>query len=258
MQICWCSPPHTSSFTKICNEIIGKKALGITHIKGIDEGPRGLQLISDIIREKMVMDVSLMGANKASKVAAGKFCETTISSKVIQNGLLFKELLETPNFCITVVDAADTGELCGALENIVAMGTTFCDSLHCGNNSKAAIICLGLIEMIAFTRIFCKGQVSTATFLESCGLADLITTCYRGSEYKVATFARTGKTIGKLEKEVLNGQKLQGLKTSALVYCFLKKLLHNFPLFTTVYQICFEGRPTTEMLTCLQSHPAQI
>jgi hypothetical protein len=34
----------------------------------------------------------------------------------MQNGLLFKELLQTPNFRITVVDDADTVELCGALK----------------------------------------------------------------------------------------------------------------------------------------------
>lgn len=32
------------------------------------------------------------------------------------NGLLFKELLQTPNFRITVVEDADTVELCGALK----------------------------------------------------------------------------------------------------------------------------------------------
>ncbi|XP_059965517.1 glycerol-3-phosphate dehydrogenase 1-like protein isoform X3 [Mesoplodon densirostris] len=219
---------------RICEEITGrvpKDALGITLIKGIDEGPEGLKLISDIIREKMGIDISvLMGANIANEVAAGKFCETTIGSKVIENGLLFKELLQTPNFRITVVDDADTVELCGALKNIVAVGAGFCDGLRCGDNTKAAVIRLGLMEMIAFARIFCKGQVSTATFLESCGVADLITTCYGGRNRRVAeAFARTGKTIEELEKEMLNGQKLQGPQTSAEVYRILKQkgLLDN-------------------------------
>ena len=73
--------PH-QFINSICEEISGKVpkgALGISLIKGIDEGPQGLKLISDIIREKMGIDISvLMGANIANEVAAGKFCETTI------------------------------------------------------------------------------------------------------------------------------------------------------------------------------------
>ncbi|KAM6967434.1 glycerol-3-phosphate dehydrogenase 1-like protein [Aplochiton taeniatus] len=257
--------PH-QFIRKLCDEMVGcvsSQACGITLIKGIDEGPEGLKLISDIIREKMGIDVSvLMGANIANEVAAEKFCETTIGSKILENGLLFKELLQTPNFRITVVDDADTVELCGALKNIVAVGAGFCDGLWCGDNTKAAVIRLGLMEMIAFAKLFSKdGSVSSATFLESCGVADLITTCYGGRNRRVAeAFAKTGKSIEELEQEMLNGQKLQGPATSAEVYRILKQkgLVHKFPLFTAVYQICFEGKPVEEMITCMQSHPEHM
>ncbi|KAJ8385675.1 hypothetical protein AAFF_G00183880 [Aldrovandia affinis] len=257
--------PH-QFIRRLCDQLAGsvsESARGITLIKGIDEGPEGLKLISDIIREKMGIDVSvLMGANIANEVAAEKFCETTIGSKVLENGLLFKELLQTPNFRITVVEDADTVELCGALKNIVAVGAGFCDGLRCGDNTKAAVIRLGLMEMIAFARIFSReGVVSSATFLESCGVADLITTCYGGRNRRVAeAFARTGKSIEELEKEMLNGQKLQGPATSAEVYHILKQkgLVEKFPLFTAVYQVCFEGKPVTQIISCLQSHPEHM
>ncbi|XP_062394339.1 glycerol-3-phosphate dehydrogenase 1-like protein isoform X2 [Sardina pilchardus] len=257
--------PH-QFIRKLCDEMVGcvsERARGITLIKGIDEGPEGLKLISDIIREKMGIDMSvLMGANIANEVAAEKFCETTIGSKIMENGLLFKELLQTPNFRITVVEDADTVELCGALKNIVAVGAGFCDGLQCGDNTKAAVIRLGLMEMIAFAKLFSKdGTVSSATFLESCGVADLITTCYGGRNRKVAeAFAKTGKSIEELEKEMLNGQKLQGPLTSAEVHHILKQkeLVDKFPLFTAVYKICFEGKPVQEMITCLQSHPEHM
>ncbi|KAJ8290849.1 hypothetical protein GJAV_G00018300 [Gymnothorax javanicus] len=257
--------PH-QFIRKLCDEMAGcvsEKARGITLIKGIDEGPEGLKLISDIIREKMGIDVSvLMGANIANEVAAEKFCETTIGSKNLKNGLLFKELLQTPDFRITVVDDADTVELCGALKNIVAVGAGFCDGLRCGDNTKAAVIRLGLMEMIAFAKLFSKdGTVSSDTFLESCGVADLITTCYGGRNRRVAeAFAKSGKSIEELEKEMLNGQKLQGPATSAEVHRILKQknLVDKFPLFTAVYQICFEGKPVQQMISCLQSHPEHM
>ncbi|KAF3840238.1 hypothetical protein F7725_018955 [Dissostichus mawsoni] len=177
-------------------------------------------------------------------------------SRILENGLLFKELLQTPNFRIRVADDA------GALKNIVAVGAGLCDGRECSDNTKAAVIRLGLMEMIAFAKLFSKnGPVSTTTFLESCGVADLITTCHGGRNRRVAeAFSKTGKSVEELEREMLNGQKLQGPATSAQVYYILqqKGLVDKFPLFTAVYQICFEGRPVQQMISCLQSHPEHV
>ncbi|XP_020361608.1 glycerol-3-phosphate dehydrogenase [NAD(+)], cytoplasmic isoform X2 [Oncorhynchus kisutch] len=230
---------------------------------GVDEGPDGLKLISDVIQEKLGIAMSvLMGANIANEVADEKFCETTIGCKDKEHGALLKELMQTSNFRVTVVEESDVVEICGALKNIVAVGAGFCDGLGFGDNTKAAVIRLGLMEMIAFARIFCTaGPVSSATFLESCGVADLITTCYGGRNRKVAeAFAKTGKSIEELEKEILNGQKLQGPATAAEVHVILKNknLLDKFPLFNAVYQICYQGHPVTEFIKCLQNHPEHM
>ncbi|KAM9380716.1 glycerol-3-phosphate dehydrogenase [NAD(+)], cytoplasmic-like [Phaethornis superciliosus] len=248
---------------RVCEQIadqIKPGTFGISLIKGIDEGPEGLKLISDLIREKLKIEMSvLMGANIANEVADEKFCETTIGCKNKKEGEIFKELMQTPNFRITVVLDCDTVEICGALKNVVAVGAGFCDGLGYGDNTKAAVIRLGLMEMVAFSKMFCKGQVSVATFLESCGVADLITTCYGGRNRRVAeAFARTGKSIEELEKEMLNGQKLQGPQTSAEVYKILKQkdMLDKFPLFTTIYKICYEGQSIQDFISCLQNHPA--
>ncbi|KAK1165989.1 glycerol-3-phosphate dehydrogenase [NAD(+)], cytoplasmic-like [Acipenser oxyrinchus oxyrinchus] len=256
--------PH-QFISKLCDQIkpkIKPGTFGISLIKGVDEGPDGLKLISNIIREKLEIEVSvLMGANIASEVADEKFCETTIGCRNVQHGQIFKELFQTPNFRITVVEECDTVELCGALKNIVAVGAGFCDGLGLGDNTKAAVIRLGLMEMVAFAKLFCKGTVTSVTFLESCGVADLITTCYGGRNRKVAeAFVKTKKSIEELEKEMLNGQKLQGPQTSAELYKILKNknMVNKFPLFTAVYLICFEGRPVQEFITCLQNHPQHM
>ncbi|XP_047642542.1 glycerol-3-phosphate dehydrogenase [NAD(+)], cytoplasmic isoform X1 [Phacochoerus africanus] len=247
---------------KICDQLKGHlkaDAIGLSLIKGVDEGPDGLKLISEVIGERLGIPISvLMGANIANEVADEKFCETTIGCKDLAQGQLLKELMQTPNFRVTVVQEVDTVEICGALKNIVAVGAGFCDGLGFGDNTKAAVIRLGLMEMIAFAKLFCHGPVSSATFLESCGIADLITTCYGGRNRKVAeAFVRTGKSIEQLEKEMLNGQKLQGPQTAQELHSILqhKGLVDKFPLFMAVYQICYENHPVSEFICCLQNHP---
>lgn len=63
-------------------------------------------------------------------------------------------------------------ELCGALKNVVAVGAGFIDGLKYGENSKAAIIRIGLMEMRLFAKTFYVG-VRDETFFESCGVADV-------------------------------------------------------------------------------------
>lgn len=77
--------------------------------------------------------------------------------------------------------------------------------------------------MVRFSKTFSGEDIQIETFFESCGVADLITTCYGGRNRKVSeAFVTSGKTIEELEKEMLNGQKLQGPQTADEVYHMLK------------------------------------
>ena len=72
---------------------------------------------------------------------------------MIGSGALFKTLFESPNFRVTVVGDSDTVEICGALKNIVAVGAGFIDGMKCGDNTKAAVIRIGLMEMIRYCKV---------------------------------------------------------------------------------------------------------
>ena len=241
----------------ICTQLKGHIKSGtfaISLIKGVDASHGGLQLVSRIIYKALDIDVSvLMGANIAGEVAKEQFCETTIGARNEENGRYFKELFNTSYFRVTVVTDCASVEICGALKNIVAVGAGICDGLNYGSNTKAAVIRIGMMEMLKFARLFYKG-VEMSTFLESCGVADLITTCFGGRNRKVAeAMVRTGKSIDDLEVEMLNGQKLQGPQCAKEVHVLLKEkgMEKEFPLFTAVYHICYEGIPPQNFLSRL-------
>ena len=97
-----------------------------------------------------------------------------------QSSATWEHLLREEEFSdsrITVTDDISTIEICGSIKNIVACGAGFVDGLGLGDNTKAAVIRLGLKEMIAFANEFYPGA-KLDTFFESCGVADLVTTCY--------------------------------------------------------------------------------
>ena len=67
-------------------------------------------------------------------------------------------------FSVSISEDPKTVELCGALKNIVACGAGFCDGLGLGDNTKAAIIRLGLVEMMSFSKLFLgDGEVKVRT-----------------------------------------------------------------------------------------------
>ncbi|KAK9722094.1 glycerol-3-phosphate dehydrogenase [Basidiobolus ranarum] len=231
----------------ICKTLLGNirpDAKAISLIKGLDASSTGLRLFSQAIAESLNIEVSVLsGANIANEVAEGYFCETTIGSNRSEDGEVFYKLFNTPTFRVTVVDDVAGVEICGALKNIVAVGAGIIDGLKLGENTKAAIMRIGLMEMKQFACTFWTG-VREETFYESCGVADLITTCAGGRNRKVSeAHVITGKSFDELEREMLNGQKLQGTLAAHEVHEYLKakNMTEEFPLFTGIYQIVYEN-----------------
>lgn len=256
--------PHQFIRT-LCASLLGQikpTAVGLSLIKGFDRAEGGgIELISHVITRHLKIQVCvLMGANLAGEVAEEKFCETTIGCKDKSLGPILRDMIQTDYFRVVVVDDVDTVEVCGALKNIVACGAGFVDGLGLGDNTKAAVIRLGLMEMIKFVDVFYPGS-RLATFFESCGVADLITTCYGGRNRRISeAFVKTGKTIKELEDEMLNGQKLQGPYTADEVNYMLrnKNMEDKFPLFTAVHKICLGELKPVAFLDCLRNHPEHM
>jgi len=244
----------------LCKKILGNTnpgCIAVSLIKAVHFDSSGMVLISSMIKQGLGgMDVSvLMGANLAKEVAGGAFCETTIGYGVEENGKLLQTVFNDPLFHVSIVKDVPGVEVCGALKNVVALGAGFSDGMGLGDNSKAAIIRIGLMEMKKFIQAHYPG-VMDSTFFESCGVADLIVTCYGGRNRRCAeAFAKSRgkKSFEEIEKELLNGQKLQGTLTVKEVVKVLEAAgtLEGYPLFKSINAVAFQGAPPEAMLASL-------
>lgn len=262
-------------------------ARGISCIKGVAVSDKGCELFSDSIGEQLgIYCGALSGANIATEVALEKFSETTVAydppgmdsrqpsregspttssvdltaghkSNLMAlpaeypplNHANIKKLFHRPYFHVRLVHDVAGVSLGGALKNIVALAAGFVDGLGWGDNAKAAVMRVGIMEQVKFGKTFFASSVRTETFTEeSCGVADMITSCSGGRNFRCAKMSvAEGKAIGEIEERELNGQKLQGTSTAGEVNSFLKAegKEKEFPLFTAVWEI-LEGRRKPE------------
>jgi glycerol-3-phosphate dehydrogenase (NAD+) len=162
-----------------------------------------------------------------------------------------KKLFHRPYFHVRLVSDVAGVSLGGALKNIIALAAGFVDGLGWGDNAKAAVMRVGILEMVAFGKAFFADSVHTSTFTEeSCGVADVVTSCMGGRNFRCAKMSiERGVSIDEIERSELNGQKLQGISTAYEVNSFLKSqgMEGDFPLFTAVYNI-LEGKVKPEQI----------
>merc|ERR1712025_1205477 len=239
--------PRTAESVK---DVIHPNAISVSMVKGgVDIAKDGLKLCSETIAEIVGHGVSvIMGANVANEVARGDFCEATVGATDAMTGAVHQMVFNTKSFSVNVVDEVASVELCGALKNVVALAAGFTDGLGMGSNTKAAIVRLGLKEMEAFIRHFYP-ETASHVFAESCGVADLITTCFAGRNRKCAEAFAASRVKGEsrswedIETELLSGQKLQGTLTAMEIYPLIELhgLESQLPLICATYAIACKG-----------------
>lgn len=236
-------------------------------IKGISiDKEKGPLLISETIEHALApwctQCTALMGANIASDVANEDFCESTLGTKSICASVeVLRKMLHTPTFQIQVVKEVAGVEICGAIKNVIALASGISGGLEFGESTRAALIRIGFQEMRKFIQMFYPNS-SNDIYFESCGLADVIATCFGGRNYKVSRawtqqYKHDGverKSWQQLEVEMLDGQKLQGTITvkEIMDVLKLKSCEKDFPLFVALYEIFFEGVDPREIFNRLK------
>ncbi|WP_461461931.1 NAD(P)H-dependent glycerol-3-phosphate dehydrogenase [Methanobrevibacter sp.] len=152
--------------------IINNDTILVTTAKGI-EYP-SLKTMGKIIEEFFDKDyVALSGPNFASEIVLNLPTITNIASRNPLNSKIVKELLETEDFKVKIIDDVLGVELSGVIKNINAIANGICEGMNINENARYSVLTKGFRETKDIIKSF-GGDESTAS--EYCGFGDLVLT----------------------------------------------------------------------------------
>lgn len=211
----------------------------VSATKGIstDTLKRPTEIIAEVLGDVPCCVVS--GPSHAEEVA--RRMPTTVVAASTNLGLArrVQDLLATERFRVYTLADVIGVELGGALKNVIAIASGIVDGLGFGDNTKAALLTRGIVEMSRLGEALGGQRV---TFFGLSGIGDLITST-------VSPHGRNrmvGQRIGRGERleDILAGMLMvaEGVKTSVAVKK-LTKLKHvEMPICDEVHNVLFEGK----------------
>ena len=141
-------------------------------------------------------------------------------------------------------------ELGGALKNIIAFCAGVAAGLDLGDNTFAALLTRGLVEL---SRLGIALGGNKDTFYGLTGLGDLIVTCgsMHSRNRRAGMLIGQGKTIEETRKEV--GMTIESIDNIEVAYKLAK--IHNIevPIINTVYRVLYDNLDPREAVTMLMT-----
>ena len=228
------------------NQIVVSATKGIEH----NTCKRMSQVIGDVLG-KYTKIVALSGPNHAEEVSMKMPTASVVASKNKKTAKIVAECLATPHFKLYQISDVIGVETCGALKNISAIATGVCDGLGFGDNAKAAIMTLGLMEMNNFGRHF---GARRGTFYGLAGVGDLIATCVSKHSRNrfVGEQLAKGKTLDEIKDE-MHGMVAEGIHTTKAVYEYGVRHDIELPLTHQTYEVLFNNKNIKEAINDLLS-----
>ncbi len=234
-----------------------KDLIWVNVAKGIEN--QTLLRVSQVIEE--VGQVSsenigvLFGPSHAEEVSREIPTAIVSASKSQETATLVQNLFMTPYFRVYANLDIVGVELGGALKNIIAVAAGICDGAGFGDNTKAALITRGLVEI---SRLGVKMGAKPDTFAGLSGMGDLIVTCMSRHSRNRYVGEQIGK--GRTLQEVLDEMVMvaEGVKTTASAYELSQKEGVEMPITGQVYKTLFEGKPPVEAMRNLMTRASKI
>ncbi len=246
-----------SVIAKTPKKYITRGQIWVSVSKGIENNT--YKRVSEVIAEAGTIDpryiVALSGPSHAEEVARRIPTAIVSASASLEAAQKVQEAFMTPYFRVYANDDVIGVELGGALKNIIALAAGICDGAGFGDNTKAALITRGLVEM---NRLGKKMGARSDTFAGLSGMGDLIVTCMS----KHSRNRHVGEQIGRGRslQEILDEMVMvaEGVKTTLSAYELSQKYQVEMPITEQIYLTLFENKPPHDAMVDLMTRESKV
>jgi glycerol-3-phosphate dehydrogenase (NAD(P)+) len=244
----------SKAFRSVTEQVSNFGGVVVSVTKGI-EYDSGLTMCG-VLRSTMprARAVALSGPTMALEVARDVPTAIVAASEDEEAAVTAQQAFHRSSFRVyTSADVLGV-ELGGALKNVVAVAAGVGDGLGFGDNSKAALITRGIVEI---RRLGVARGAQPDTFAGLSGLGDLALTCYS----RLSRNRALGERLGKGEKaEAIVADSVaiaEGYPTARSAFALARKLNISTPIIDEVYALLYEGKDVVKALQDLTSRESR-
>jgi glycerol-3-phosphate dehydrogenase (NAD(P)+) len=217
-----------------------RDAIYLSVTKGIEVG--SLKRMSEVIQEELGRNLKLAvlsGPTIAQEIIKKIPSTAVIAAQDARIRKYLQNIFMSQRFRIYTNDDVVGVELGGSLKNIIAIACGISDGLKFGTNTKAALLCRGLVEI---SRLGQAMGARPLTFSGISGLGDLVTTCI--SPYSRNRFVGEeigkGKALRQIERQT--EMIAEGIPTAKSAYALSLKYKVDMPITKEVYLVLYKNK----------------
>tara|TARA_B100001109_G_C18803705_1_gene446167 strand:- start:266 stop:1180 length:915 start_codon:yes stop_codon:yes gene_type:complete len=224
---------NKSSFNK--NHIIVNVSKGIE----IDTLMTVSEVINDVLDGQHKSVVTLSGPSHAEEVINGHPTTLVAASNDVQSAEIIQNLFATEKLRTYLNRDIRGVELGGSMKNVIAIAAGICDGIGYGDNSKAALMTRGMMEI---TRLGEAMGARVKTFRGLSGYGDLIVTCLskHSRNRQLGQLIGEGKTLEDITSDM--SMIAEGIFTAKSVHQLQLKHNVEMPIHEAIYQVLFQKK----------------
>lgn len=211
-----------------------------------------LYTLSQVIEEEMpnVKYGIFSGPSHAEEVSIEIPTAIVIASKDEEIRDLVQSTFMNEKMRVYTSDDVIGVELGGALKNIIAFCAGIATEIDLGDNSFAALITRGLVEI---TRLGMAMGGKHDTFYGLSGLGDLIVTCMseHSRNRRAGRLIGKGYTVEQARAEI--GMVIESIDNIEVAYKLAKKYNIEMPIVNVVYDVLYNGLNPRDGVTILMT-----